>query len=923
MELPFVTTPMLEEYFMLQRDSQYKYGDKTVVCMQVGAFYEMYEIDNQLGKAKELANILNIQITKKNKSKEHSPKNPFLIGIPIYSVDKFINKMIQHKYTVIKVDQHDIEGKEEKLRKIDKIYSPSTYIESDLPGTNYLVGIIIETCKDLKYAHLSAVDLTTGNSQVYDAFDTINDRNRAENEIFRFLHSLNPSEILFNGEKNEELINTYQLNDKIVHFREILPDYNKPAYQNYFLQKIFKKKSLLSPIEYIGLNMHPDLVTSFVATLQFAYEHDHSIIKKIQPPELISDDKILILNNDSIYQLNLVSSDNSTKFSSLLKVIDKTVTNMGKRLLRERLLRPITSIEILNKRYDMIEKMIPIQSKFEKILGEISDLEKKHRKIYLEKLTPMEFYMLTFSYKSVLSILKIANNIMDNKNLKKIRVRFTKFYEEYNEVFNIDKLSDVTNLNNIQCSLFKEGIYKDIDDIQYQIATVKKYFDELAIEYGSVADSKNKLTAVRLGFNDKEGYHFTTTMLRATKLKKEYPNLTINHFKNIAKIFSEDIMDTSRKLRVLESKIGELVREKYLLALKRLFSSYHETLRRVIKIIAELDVVSSSAKVSKEYVYSRPIIKEKNKSYMNVKDLRHPIIEKIINYKYVGNDIILGEKDYGMLLYGTNASGKSTTIRAIGVCIVMAQSGMFVPCDQLIYSPFSNIVSKISRNDNLFKGESTFLTEMYELRNMLKRASPTSLILADELCSGSESLSATSLVASTITTLIKEKSTFMFSTHLHSLMEITEIRELEKLSIEHFSVNIDGKKISYDRKLKDGHGETLYGLEIANALDLGSDFMMKAFEIRSILEKKENVILSTKKSRYNSSIYVHECLNCKKQERAVGPLHTHHLNQQKDAGACGIIKDKTFHKNVDHNLVVLCRICHENVHKGTLAICRM
>ena len=920
MDLPFKTTPVLEEYFTLQKESEEKYGNNTVVIVQIGSFYEIYEVDNQIGKAKELANILNIQITRKDKSKEHSPKNPYLIGIPVYAVDKFINKMIQHEYTVVKVDQYDIEGSEKKSRKIDKIYSPSTYIEHDLPGTNYLVGIIIEVIKGIKYAHLSAVDLTTGHSQVYDAYDTHQDKKRVENEIFRFIHSLNPTEILFNGEHDENIINTYQLHNKIVHFREVLPDYNKPTYQNYFLQKIFGKKEVMTLIEYIGLSMYPELVTTFVSTLQFAYEHDHSIIKKIQVPELISDDNILILNNDSIYQLNLISTGNTTKFSSLLKVIDKTVTNMGKRLLRERLLRPTTNVEILNKRYDMIDKMFPLQGKFEKILGEISDLEKKHRKVYLEKLTPIEFYMLSFSYKSVLSLLKITNKVITNKNLKKIKARFSKFVSECNEIFNLDKLSDVTSLGNIQCSLFNVGIYEEIDEIQYKIAEVKKHLNELSIEYGTVADNKNRLTAVKLVFNDKEGYHFTTTMLRAKKISKEYPDLTINTFKNMAKIFSGDIMTHSKTLRLLESQIGELVKEKYLAALKRLFSSYHETLRRVIKIVAELDVVCSCAKVSKEYVYSRPIIDKKEKGFLTIKGLRHPIVERIIHSEYITNDISLGDKEYGMLLYGTNASGKSTTIRAVGDTIVMAQSGMFVPCSHLTFSPFSNIVSKISRNDNLFKGESTFLTEMYEMRNMLKRAGPNSLILADELCSGSESLSATSLVASAMFSLIKNQSTFIFSTHLHSLMELESVKNLEKLSVKHFSVNINEGKISYDRKLKNGHGETLYGLEIANALDLGSDFMMKAFEIRSILEKKENVILSTKKSKYNSSIYVHECLNCKKQEREVGPLHTHHLNQQKDADKCGVIKGKTFHKNVDHNLVVLCSKCHLNVHRGILTI---
>ena len=922
MDLNFKTTPLLTEYFNLQKKGENKYGENTVVFMEVGSFYEIYEVDCQegrVGKAKEIAGVLNIQVTRKNKSKDHGPRNPYMMGFPNYAVEKFISRLIQNNYTIIKVNQHDIPNSDSKDRKVDKIYSPATYIDGNVPTTNFLVCIIIEIYKGLRYGYLSAIDLTTGCSQVYDTHDTIQDNNKTENDIFRFIHSLDPSEVLFCCKKDESLISTYQLQNKIVHFREIIYDYRKVSYQNQFLGRIFKNTDILSPIEFIGLSSNPDLVTSFVCLLQFAYEHDHSVINKIQEPEFVSDNEILVLNNDSIYQFNLVSSGNNNKeFSSLLKVVDKTVTNMGKRLLRERLLRPITNVDKIKKRYDYIDRMREGDNviKFEKILGQISDIEKKHRKVHLQKLTPNEFFMLTFSYENVKKLLDIAPEIFLNKNIDKISHRFNKFYEDYNAIFIMKILEETTSLSSIHRSLFKKGIFKDIDKLENEIEDKHKYFNDFALELSKIADIKNTTSSVKLNSNDKEGYYYTTTTKRAGNIEKSWKGekLEINTLRNVAKIFSVDIMKKSKELRVLESEICELVKVKYIKIMNKLFAKYDQTFKRIIKLVSELDVICSSTKVANNYAYSRPIIKESKKSFLKYDGLRHPIVERIINCEYQSNNISLGKEKNGMLLYGINSSGKSTLIRAIGSNIVLAQAGMFVACGKLEFSPYNILMSKISCTDNLFRGQSTFVSEMYELRNMLKRASSKALILADELCSGSESLSATSIVASTILSLIKTDSTFLFSTHLHSLIDIKELTELESLSIKHFAVKIEKGNIVYDRELKEGHGDSLYGLEIANSLNLGSDFITKAFEIRSMLEKKENVVLSTKTSRYNKDVYVHECRDCGKQELEAGPLHTHHLSPQKDADRCGVISGK-FHKNMTHNLVILCAKCHENIHR--------
>jgi DNA mismatch repair protein MutS len=936
-QLKFETTDMLKEYFKLQKSSEIKFGNKTVVLYQVGSFYEIYEAEDKehIGKSKEVGNVLNIQVTKKNKSKEHNGRNPYMIGFPVYAIDKFVHKLVSSDYTVVKVDQEILPDKSIE-RKVDKVYSPSTYLEGDVQNDNYILCIYLEKHININYANISAVDLTTGKSHVYETHDTKEDNTLVQNDIFRFLHSLNPVEILFNidaklSEESKEreekrIINMYQLQHKLVHFREIKPAYKKLSYQNKLLGKVFSNKDTVTPIEYIGLTSYPDLVISFVALLQFAYEHDPSIIKKIKTPEIIFDDNCLILNNDSIFQLNLVSSTDSGKYSSLLKVVDFTLTNMGKRLLRYRILRPITNVKELEKRYDLVEKMIIYHKKYKDLLSNICDLEKKHRKAYLKKLSPYDFYMLTNSYEYILTLLKIIPELYCETKysyLQKILKYFNGFYNDYNKMFDIDLMGDITTISSIQKSIFNKGIYIEIDNIQQEINENKEILEEIAEKYNNITNNDNKKgAAVKVQYTDKEGYFISTTTNKAKLIKLKNPEIIVTNTRSVAKIVSPLIIEISEKMRILEEDIGIVVRKKYIDTIQSLFKKYMKTLIKIIDIISEIDIAYSSAIASIKYVYKRPIINTKNEnSYIEIKELRHPIIERIIDVPYQKNNICLGKDKTGMLLYGINSSGKSSFIRSLGCNIVLAQAGMYVAADSFEYNPYKMMISKISCSDNLFKGNSTFIAEMIELRNMINRSDQNTLILSDELCAGTESLSATSIVTSAMIQLDKKKSSYIFSTHLHTLMDISEVTDMEKLLIQHFSVHVDNNgDIKYDRKLKEGSGESRYGLEIAKTLNIGIEFIRKAFEIRAKLELKNNEILSTKTSRYNNDIYVHECSLCKKQELEV-QLDTHHLKPQESAEKeTNIIKGETFHKNVSYNLIILCKPCHIKVHQGIINI---
>ena len=252
----------------------------------------------------------------------------------------------------------------------------------------------------------------------------------------------------------------------------------------------------------------------------------------------------------------------------------------------------------------------------------------------------------------------------------------------------------------------------------------------------------------------------------------------------------------------------------------------------VINYTAECDLIQSRCYIANRYNYCKPVIDLQEKSYVRFTKIRHPLIEQLNQHElYVTNDYCIGyggdcssncseNVPDGILLYGTNAVGKTSFIKSIGIAIVMAQAGLYVPCETFQYSPYNYIFTRILGNDNIFKGLSTFAVEMSELRTILRMCDKNSLVLGDELCSGTESTSALSIFAAGIEHLHKIQASFIFATHFHEVANYKEIKDLDRLRLCHMSVVFDRERrtLVYDRKLREGPGENMYGLEVCKCI---------------------------------------------------------------------------------------------------------
>ena len=323
--------------------------------------------------------------------------------------------------------------------------------------------------------------------------------------------------------------------------------------------------------------------------------------------------------------------------------------------------------------------------------------------------------------------------------------------------------------------------------------------------------------------------------------------------------------------------------------------------------------------------------------------IRHPLIEHIqTNELYVTNDLYIGgdvpmalsslsHKNSqggnaplpptasgiadgiasGILLFGTNAVGKTSFIKSVGIALIMAQAGLYVPCTTFNYKPYSYIFTRILGNDNLFKGLSTFAAEMSELRTILLQANENSLVLGDELCSGTESDSALSIFTAGLEHLHENKSTFLFATHFHEIVKYDEIKALDRLQMKHMAVKYDIEHgvLVYDRKLQDGPGDCMYGLEVCKSLSLPDAFLQRAHDIRMKYNKTKQNMLSLDSSHFNAKKIVGNCEFCKDEKAS----EVHHLQHQKFA------KDSnnyigSFHKNHPANLLNICESCHKKIH---------
>jgi len=945
---------LTQTYFDLQRYFEEKYGHDTVVFMEIGTFYEVYEVNNdeeQVGKAKEIAELLNIQLTKKNKSIiENSDKNPLLAGVPAVSFERYLNRLIsEQKYTVIVVKQ---KGNPPKIsRYIAQIVSPGTNFDHIVDNDdNYIVSILVDKYKGMYSVGYSAIDVTTGKTWLYETHSTSEDPSYALDEIFNLLNVYRTSEIVvtfLDGIDDQKHLMQYLEIPEHYHY-SVNNQRPKIDFQNKLFKEVYQIQSLLSPIEHLDLERNPMITESLAILIHFVIEHDYHIVQKMSMPRIIDNRRFMYLGNNALEQMGIISKDK--KEFTLLRMMDRSSTAIGRRLLKERLLNPIMEEDELNRRYNLIERVSSHVRYLDEMMRGVYDLERLSRRLNLGRLHPFE---MNHVYDSMMAVKELMQYV------KKHKIQRTPFHEseldefirDINKSIDLDVSRRFTN-NTVDENFLMQGVDESIDTLVEENRVMLIAFSDIMKKIETLLDSVKAGSAnrvVTLGLLEKEGYYISLSKNRFSLIESEFKkeefflSFNVKKLTNSVKITSTFTDELSDKIMKNRRKIVSLVKEKYVklqLIYERRYSLLFD---RVIAYVSDLDVGVSSSKIAQTYKHSRPMIVETkdDENFMQIMQLRHPLIEtQERGGIYVPNDIVMGERDYmdlphpetvmlevgvhdghsinGVLLYGINSSGKSSLMKSIGIATLMAQSGFFVSAAVMKFSIFDSLFTRIVSKDNLAKGLSTFAVEMLEMKNIFNRCSVKSLVLGDEISHGTETLSGVAIVASAIKKLAKTRCLFLFATHLHQLSTMREITSLDNVVDLHLSVEYDenSDKLLFNRVLQAGSGSSIYGLEFAKSLHMDSEFLEEANAIRKRLANdfdELELLVKKKKSKYNKELYVTKCIICGAMAEDV-----HHISQRSLADDAGFIGH--FHKDNKHNLIPLCKEHHNQIHDGKLHV---
>ena len=803
---------VIDEYFQIYTEKVKEYGENTVLLFQMGSFFEVYEVEEKIGNAKKISKILELNMANKCGDITKSSKTqPNFIGFTISVLDKYLSILLRNGYTVVMVEQ--LESSSEKKGKlvkrgITKIYSPSLQptdytVENEFSSN--LVSILFhidepkaksnkKNAPFIQIMNVSVCCINNNNNTIEiieNEFSFLpNDiytLNLALENISRILYRCNPKELLISGE-NINIINYFNENYENV---RVLSDPNVNYdlnYKNKYLRQVWENVQfgLIEPNEYF--NLKELSLTNLVYILKFIEKHDHTYIKNLSIPKVSNENNNLILELNTIYQLNIVNggSKGGSK-GSLFDIIDYTKTAIGKRHLRNILCKPFKDPKIINNRYTITEHLGLVDN-LDPILDNINDIEKLHRKMGIAQLHQSEFVKLDNSYKYILKLADSTLNAIDGVNFNWIK-KLMEFVEKYNKTFNVSKMK-FFNLNSGKDQLenyFNKGIIEELDTIQDKINTLELKRSSLCLSFDNLINPEKKSDFIKLVYTELEGYSFTCTKIRYQLLleklgKNKDKNLSVGRVRqtsNAVKFVPEELEKLSHQIINFRELLSTKITINYKNTLLEYYREYNTLFDELKEFIEVIDVCNSNLKCSKKFNYTKPLLEVKDESFIEIKGIRHPLIESL-GKEYISNDIKLDNNTNGILCYGLNSSGKSTLLRAIGIALVMAQAGLFTASKSFIFSPFDTIISQVDLTDDIFAGKSSFISEMIGLKRILQCTGPKTLVLMDEATKGTETNSSTALVSSIILELIKKDTKFFFTTHLHQIPQVRDIFDLGK-----------------------------------------------------------------------------------------------------------------------------------------------
>ena len=782
--------PMMRHY----ADLKESYKD-VILFYRLGDFYEMFFEDAEL-----VSHELELTLTSRNAGLEE--KVP-MCGVPHHSVDVYVDKLVKKGYKVAICEQLEDPKNSKGIvkRDVTEVISSGTIINSN--SLNEKENNYIGSIYDYEYCYcIVYTDITTG--ELYSEI-IIHDTNRLINEVLSF-------------GLREVIVNSV-----------ISPNIIKLLRDQYGLT-VTVSDNVIDTDEYKFCYSHIDdlrYITAINHLLYYLVVDQRRSLTHLQKVIINEDDNFLKMDIHTKRNLELTESLRlQDRNYSLLWLLDNTKTAMGSRKLRQWIEAPLKEKRKIEKRYNIVSKLMDefiLCEDLRRDLYEVYDLERLSGRIALGNANGRDLIQLKNSLKvlpAIHDILKSINFYQDVDILKPLYdLLESSIYEE-------------PPISLREGYLIKKGYSKELDELKDLRSGGRDFISKFELE----ERERTGIKSLKVGFNKVFGYYIEVSKSQLNQITDDMGYIRKQTLANCERFITNVLKEKEDLILSAEEKIINLEYDIFI-DIRNKIKKFIPKLQKVAKAISEVDVLQSFALVSEKYNYTKPSLTLDHS--LKLIESRHPVVERVIKDEYVPNDIVMDNGVSTFLITGPNMAGKSTYMRQLGIIVIMAQIGCFVPAKEAKLPVFDQIFTRIGASDDLVSGESTFMVEMIEASNAITNATKNSLILFDELGRGTATYDGMSLAQAILEythDMIGCKT--LFSTHYHELTSLE--KNLKHLKNKHVSATEEGDSIIFLHKVLDGAVDKSYGINVAKLAGLPSEVITRASEILATYEEKDS-----------------------------------------------------------------------------------
>lgn len=797
-------SPMMKQYFEIKEKNK-----DSILFFRLGDFYEMFFDDAKLASRE-----LDLTLTGRDcGQKERAP----MCGVPFHSCESYIARLVQKGYKVAICEQTEDPAKAKGLVKRDiiRVITPGTVIESGMldEGKNNFISSAFMANKKIG---LSFCDISTG-----ELFITEISGEDLQDQLQDQLISYNPREILIGGEIVNFKTLPYFIKEKLSASVEMLTD-DEFGYSICLdaMKNQFKENDVNS------IKDKKEMVSSVGALLSYLKVTQITGYERINTFEVYNENQYMNLDYNTRRNLELTRTMmNKEKKGSLIWLLDKTKTAMGKRLLRYWLEHPLLNIgTILNRQSaiaDLVDVTVQRLEITESLIG-IFDIERLMTKIVYGNANARELRSLCGAFENLPQIKNLISKF-DSSLMRKLT-------EDIDTLEDIHQLIDTAIEEEPPFSvreggLIKEGYNEELDAVRSDMNNSTSLLAQIELEQ----KEKTGIPKLKVGYNRVFGYYIEVTNSYKDKVPEEY--IRKQTLTNCERYITQELKDLEG--RILGAKDRSFGMEYAIFdEIRKVVANNLDRIEKTAKAIATLDVLTSLANVASDNNYTRPEVNQSSKIIL--KDSRHPVVEALLSgAPFVPNDVTLdNDSNRVAIITGPNMAGKSTYMRQVALIVLMAQMGSFVPASYAEIGVVDSIFTRVGASDDLASGQSTFMVEMNEVANIVKKATKNSLLILDEIGRGTSTYDGMSIARAVLEFVADKKklgAKALFATHYHELTVMENL--LDGVKNYNIAVKKRGDDITFLRRIIPGGADDSYGIEVAKLAGLPDWIIKRAKEI--------------------------------------------------------------------------------------------